>query len=84
MDKEDVTIAISRNDVDTLYRILTQLGHGEIKSFEAECKSCGRKINMMSNDGGVHWKPTSRKTGKLHKCKEGREVYRKQQKKETS
>lgn len=70
MSDEDVTISISREDADVLYRILTQLGHGEIKSFEAECKSCGRKINMMSNDGGETWKPTSRKTGKIHRCKE--------------
>ncbi len=73
---ETVTIAISREDANVIYRIMKQLGHGAIKTFNSTCKFCGKSIEMMSNDGGVSWKPTSIKTGKVHKCKAGKKHYR--------
>ncbi len=81
MNETDVTISISKDEADVIYRVLTQISPA-IKTFETECKHCKKRINMMSNDGGRTWRPTSRKSGKLHRCKEYMEKTKKEHRKD--
>jgi len=66
-----VSLVIDKHDAESLYGIMKQIFASKIitaESFEGECRSCNKKIEMRNF--GFGWKPYEINSGKRHTCKE--------------